>query len=191
MTQTLVAPRTPDTPAPLARHAQDSDLADILDVYAACRTSDPTYPAGVGGSQASDLAEWFLRKPLAACLVVEEPDGVIVGVAGLRAAAPPPSARGDRRLRWMESCRLAVHPDHRGGAASRALTSARMRAAFELGADKLWLRCLPGSPAHGLYLRVGWSFLSRGHIDVPGEASRPAVLLQRAVAPLPTYRVTA
>jgi GNAT superfamily N-acetyltransferase len=89
----------------------------------------------------------------------------------------------------MESCRLAVHPDHRGGAASRALTSARMRAAFELGADKLWLRCLPGSPAHGLYLRVGWSFLSRGHIDVPAEASRPAVLMQRAVAPLRPHRL--
>ncbi|MFC6238910.1 GNAT family N-acetyltransferase [Longivirga aurantiaca] len=183
LTQPLVAP------APLARPAQDSDLTAILDVYAACRASDPTYPAAVGSATTPDLAEWFFRKPLAACLVVENADRVIVGVAGLSAAAPPQSARGDRRVHWMESCRLAVHPEHRGGAASRALTSARMRAASDLGADRLWLRCLPGSPAHGLYLRVGWSFLSRGHIDVPGEASRPAVLLQRAVPAMPTYRV--
>lgn len=183
LTQELVAP------APLARPAEDSDLDAILGVYAACRASDPTYPAGAGTGAMPDLAEWFLRKPLAACLVVEGTDGAIVGVAGLRAAGPPPSARGDRRVHWMESCRLAVHPAHRGGAASRALTSARMRAASDLGADRLWLRCLPGSPAHGLYLRVGWSFLSRGHIDVPGETSRPAVLLQRAVPARPKYRV--
>lgn len=183
LTQELVAP------APLARPAQDSDLDAILAVYAACRASDPTYPAAVGTAATPDLAEWFFRKPLAACIVVEDPDGAIVGVAGLRAAGPPRSARGDRRVHWMESCRLAVHPEHRGGAASRALTSARMRAASDLGADRLWLRCLPGSPAHGLYLRVGWSFLSRGHIDVPGESSRPAVLLQRTFPTVSAYRV--
>jgi GNAT superfamily N-acetyltransferase len=190
MTHPMSSPGTPVLPTPLARSAQDSDLAAILDVYLACRATDPSYPAGAVGRSAADLTEWFFRKPLAACLVVEDADGVIVGVAGLRAAAPPPSTRGDRRVHWMESCRLAVHPDHRGGAASRALTSARMRAAHDLGADKVWLRCLPGSPAHGLYLRVGWSFLSRGHIDVPGEPSRPAVLLQRAVAHVPTHRVS-
>lgn len=186
-TQALDAPAA-STDRPIVREATDDDLPAILAVYAACRFADPTYPAGAGRGARADLSEWFFRKRLASCLVVETADAGIVGVAGLRAAAPPTSARIDRRQHWMESCRLAVHPGHRGGAASRALTAARMRAASELGADRLWLRCVPGSPAHGLYLRVGWSFLAAGRIEVPGAQPVPAVLLQRAVAHVPSQR---
>lgn len=186
--QRVADPSISRATAPVVRVATDDDLPGILGVYRACRLVDPTYPAGAGRSARADLAEWFFRKRLASCLVVESPTAEIVGVAGLRAAGPPTAARIDRRLHWMESCRLAVHPDHRGGAASRALTAARMRAASELGADRLWLRCVPGSPAHGLYLRVGWTFLAGGRIEVLGAEPIRAVLLQRPVTHVPAAR---
>ena len=55
---------------------------------------------------------WFRLKPLPACLVAEL-NGTVADVAGLRDAESGPGL-GEPGRRWLEACRLAVHPAYRG-----------------------------------------------------------------------------
>jgi GNAT superfamily N-acetyltransferase len=132
----------------------------------------PCYlPFLVPGDEPSVLA-WFRLKPLLACLVAEL-DGTVAGVAGLRDAEPGPGA-GEPGGRWLEACRLAVHPAYRGGAVTRDLVSARASRAVALGADRLWMRCVENSPSHRLALSHGWTWWARTEFEGPA-----AVLLAR------------
>lgn len=123
------------------------------------------------------VASWFPLKPLVSCLVAEQA-GTVTGVAGLRHAVPG-SCAGDSRGRWLEACRLAVHPLHRGGDLTHELIAARISSARDLGAVRLWLRCVEGSRAHQLYLANGWIWWARTEFE--GAAScQQAVLLARS-----------
>lgn len=110
------------------------------------------------------------------CLVAERA-GLVVGVAGLRDAAPGPGA-GEPGGRWLEACRLAVHPGHRGGAVTPDLISARLSRAASLGADRLWMRCVENSASHRLAVAHGWAWWARTEFEGPAAAQR-AILLAR------------
>jgi GNAT superfamily N-acetyltransferase len=163
-------------PLPVVRDADPGDTGPVLAVYSACIAADPGYlPFLVPGDEPSVLA-WFRLKPLLACLVAEL-DGTVVGVAGLRDAEPGPGA-GEPGGRWLEACRLAVHPAYRGGAVTRDLISARASRAVALGADRLWMRCVENSPSHRLALSHGWTWWARTEFEGPA-AVQQAVLLAR------------
>lgn len=95
---------------PLIRDADPGDIGAVLGVYSACIAADVGYLPFLEAGGTPAVLAWFLLKPLLACLVAEQ-DGLVVGVAGLRDAAPGPGA-GKPGGHWMEACRLAVHrPD--------------------------------------------------------------------------------
>ena len=159
---------------PVVRDADSGDTGPVLAVYSACIAADPGYlPFLVPGDEPSVLA-WFRLKPLLACLVAEL-DSTVVGVAGLRDAEPGPGA-GQPGGRWLEACRLAVHPAYRGGAVTRDLVSARASRAVALGADRLWMRCVENSTSHRLALSHGWTWWARTEFEGPA-AVQQAVLL--------------
>src|SRR5438046_1909470 len=98
----------------MVRDAGSGDIGPVLAVYSACIAADPEYlPFLAQGDEPAILA-WFRLKPLLACLVVKV-NGAVAGVAGLRDAEPGPGSGGPGG-RWLEACRLAVHPVQRGGA---------------------------------------------------------------------------
>ncbi len=160
----------------VVRDAGPADIGGMLGVYSACIAADPGYLPFLAADDATAVLGWFRLKPLVACLVAER-DGVIVGVAGLRDAGPGPGA-GEPGGRWLEACRLAVHPGHRGGALTRDLIGARAGRARSLGADRLWMRCVEGSLSHWLALSHGWSWWARTEFE-GAAASQRAILLAR------------
>lgn len=115
-------------------------------------------------------------KPLVTCLVAEAGD-LVVGVAGLRDAEPGPGA-GPPGGRWLEACRLAVHPDHRGGTVTSRLIAARVECAIGAGADRLWMRCVEDSRSHQLAMAHGWTWWARTSFDGPAAVQR-GILLSR------------
>jgi GNAT superfamily N-acetyltransferase len=117
-------------------------------------------------------------RPLLGRLVAEQ-DGLVVGVAGLRDADPGPGA-GMPGGRWLEACRLAVHPAHRGGAVTRDLITARASRAVSLGADRLWMRCVENSRSHQLAAAHGWTWWARTEFEGPAATQR-AILLTRTL----------
>jgi GNAT superfamily N-acetyltransferase len=156
------------------RDAGPVDIGGMLAVYSACIAADPDYLPFLAADDETAVLAWFGLKPLAARLVSER-DGVIVGVAGLRDSEPGPGA-GEPGGRWLEACRLAVHPGHRGGAVTRDLIGARERRARALGTDRLWMRCVEGSASHRLALSHGWSWWARTEFE-GAAASHRAILL--------------
>lgn len=163
----------------IVRDAELGDLRPVLSIYSACIAADPGYlPLLDAGDEPAILA-WFRLKPLAAFLVAER-DGLVAGVAGLRDAAPGPGA-GNPGGRWLEACRLAVHPGHRGGAVTRDLINARLARAVSLGADRLWMRCVEDSPSHRLAVTHGWAWWAGTEFEGPAAAQRAIVLTR----PLP------
>lgn len=113
---------------PLVRDADPGDIRPVLRVDSACIATDADYLPFLQAGDEPAVHAWFLLKPLLACLVAEQ-DRLVVGVAGLRDADPGPGA-GMPGGRWLEACRLAVHPAHRGGAVTRALIGAQASRAF-------------------------------------------------------------
>ena len=161
---------------PAVRDAAPGDIRPVLGVYSACIAADPGYlPFLEPGDEPAVLA-WFRLKPLVACLVAEQ-DGLVAGVAGLRDADPGPGA-GQPGGRWLEACRLAVHPAYRGGAVTRDLISARLSRAVSLGADRLWMRCVENSASHRLAVAHGWAWWGRTEFEGPAAVQR-AILLAR------------
>jgi GNAT superfamily N-acetyltransferase len=168
---------------PVVRDAGPDDITGMLRVYGACIAADPGYLPFLAPGDESGILAWFRLKPLLACLIAEE-GGLVAGVAGLRDSDPGPGA-GESGGRWLEACRLAVHPAHRGGAVTRNLVSARTSRAVALGADRLWMRCVEDSPSHLLALAHGWAWWARTEFEGPA-ASQRAILLAR---PLDDYGV--
>ena len=169
---------------PLIRDAGPGDIRAVLGVYSACIPADAGYlPFLEAGDDPAVLA-WFLLKPLLACLVAEQ-DGLVAGVAGLRDAEPGPGA-GTPGGRWLEVCRLAVHPTRRGGAVTRDLTGARASPSASLGADRLWMRCVENSPSHRLALSHGWTWWARTEFEGPA-ASQRGILLTRELNDRPEH----
>jgi GNAT superfamily N-acetyltransferase len=162
--------------APAIRDAEPCDLRPVLGVYSACIAADPCYLPFLAPGDEQAILAWFRLKPLAAWLVAEQA-GMVAGVAGLRDAAPGPGA-GQPGGRWLEACRLAVHPGHRGGAVTRDLISARLARAASLGADRLWMRCVENSASHQLAVAHGWSWWARTEFEGPAATQR-AILLAR------------
>ena len=128
------APGAQGWPLPVVRDADPGDTGPVLAVYRACIAADPGYLPFLAPGDESSVLAWFRLKPLLVCLVAEL-DGTVAGVAGLRDAEPGPGA-GEAGGRWLEACRLAVHPACRGGAVTRDLVSGRASRAVALGADR-------------------------------------------------------
>jgi GNAT superfamily N-acetyltransferase len=173
-----LAPRASTDPVPVVRDARSDDQQAILAVYSACIAFDADYLPFLQPDDLAAILGWFRLKPLLACLIAEH-DGVIVGVAGLRDAEPEPGA-GEPGGRWLEACRLAVHPAHRGGAVTRNLISARLSRAIAAGADGLWMRCVENSSSHLLAVSHGWAFWAHTEFEGPA-ASQSAILLSRSL----------
>lgn len=169
---------------PLIRDAGSRDIRAVLAVYSACVAADADYLPFLESGDESAVLSWFLLKPLLACLVVEQ-DGLVVGVAGLRDTDPGPGA-GVPGGRWLEACRLAVHPAYRGGAVTRDLISARVSRAVSLGADRLWMRCVENSRSHQLAVAHGWTWWARTKFEGPAATQR-AILLTRALNDHPAH----
>jgi len=165
------------------RDADPDDIRGLAAVYGACIAADPDYLPFLTADDEAAILTWFRLKPLVACLVAER-GGRGVGVAGLRDADPGPGA-GEPGGRWLEACRLAVHPAHRGGAVTRDLIGARESLAVALGAYRLWMRCVEDSPSHLRALSHGWSWWARTEFDGPA-ACQSAVLLTCRIARLET-----
>jgi GNAT superfamily N-acetyltransferase len=159
---------------PLIRDAGPGDMRAVLGVYSACIAADAGYLPFLQASDESAVLAWFRLKPLLACLVAEQ-HGLVAGVAGLRDAEPGPGA-GTTGGRWLEACRLAVHPAHRGGAVTRDLISARVSRAAALGADRLWMHCVENSRSHRLARAHGWTWWARTEFEGPAAKQR-AILL--------------
>lgn len=163
----------------VVRGARPGDIQAMMAVYSTCIAADPDYLPFLEPGDETGILEWFRLKPLLACLVVEQ-DGLVVGVAGLREADPGPGA-GDPGGRWLEACRLAVRPGCRGGPVTRHLIGARLSRAATLGADRLWMRCVEGSPSHRLATAHGWTWWARTQFDGPA-AIQSAILLARSLS---------
>jgi GNAT superfamily N-acetyltransferase len=162
----------------VVRVASPDDLTGILAVYSACIAADRDYLPFLAAGDDQAVLGWYRLKPLAACLVAAEGQ-VVAGVAGLRDTEPGPGA-GEAGGRWLEACRLAVHPGYRGTQLTRDLITARITCARKLGADRLWLRCVEGSPAQRLYEANGWTWWASTEFD--GQAAyQRAVLLARTL----------
>lgn len=159
---------------PVVRDASAGDIKSMLAVYSACIAADPDYLPFLAPGDEPTILAWFRLKPLLACLVAEL-NGTVVGIAGLRDAEPGPGV-GKPGGRWLEACRLAVHPAHRGGVATRNLIRARASRAVILGADRLWMRCVENSPSHLLALSHGWAWWARTEFEGSAACQR-AVLL--------------
>jgi hypothetical protein len=164
--------------SPVVRDASSDDIRPMLAVYSACIAADPEYLPFLAAGDERAIPAWFRLKPLLACLVVEV-NGAVAGVAGLRDAEPGAGAGGPGG-RWLEACRLTVHPAHRGGAATRDLIRGRASRAVALGADRLWMRCVENLPSHLLALSHGWAWWARTEYEGPAACQR-AVLLARPV----------
>jgi GNAT superfamily N-acetyltransferase len=162
----------------LIRDAGPGDIQAVLDVYRACIATDADYLPFLEAGNQSAILDWFLLKPLLVCLVAEQ-DGLVVGIAGLRDADPGPRAEMPGG-RWLEACRLAVHPAYRGGAVTRDLIDARMARAVSLGADRLWMRCVENSHSHRLAVAHGWVWWANTEFEGPAATQR-AVLLARTL----------
>lgn len=160
------------------RDVGPGDIRPMLAVYSACIAADPGYLPFLSPGDEPAILEWFRLKPLLACMVAER-DGLVVGVAGLRDAGPGPGA-GELTGRWLEACRLAVHPAARGGAVTRDLIGARISRAAALGADRLWMRCVEDSPSHRLAVAHGWTWWARTEFDGAAAVQR-AILLARPI----------
>jgi GNAT superfamily N-acetyltransferase len=171
------AVRPDDEGVLVVRRAVPGDLEQVLGLYRACVDADRDYLPFLAGQEPGAYLDWFRLKPLLLCLVAEQA-GTVSGVAGLRDADPGPGA-GYPGRRWLEACRLAVHPLDRGGDLTRQLVAARISSARELGASRLWLRCVAGSRAHRLYLANGWTWWARAEFE-GAAACQPAVLLARS-----------
>jgi GNAT superfamily N-acetyltransferase len=165
------------------RDAEPDDTREMAAVYSACIAADPGYLPFLAAGDEAAIQAWFRLKPLVACLVAER-GGRVVGVAGLRDASPGPGA-SEPGGRWLEACRLAVHPAHRGGAVTRDLIGALESRAAALGADRLWMRCVEDSASHLRTLAHGWSWWARTEFDGPA-AGQSAVLLACRIARLET-----
>lgn len=162
----------------VVRDASSGDIRPVLAVYSACMAADSGYLPFLAPGDEPSLLAWFRLKPLLACLVAEV-NGIVAGVAGLRDAEPGPGA-GDPGGRWLEACRLAVHPAYRGGAVTRDLIGARASRAVALGADRLWMRCVESSPSHLRALSHGWAWWARTEFEGAAACQR-AVLLACSV----------
>ena len=183
---TSAAPGARGGPLPVVRDAGQADTGPALAVYSACIAADPGYlPFLAPGDEAAILG-WFRLKPLLAFLIAEL-DGTVAGVAGLRDAEPGPGA-GQPGGRWLEACRLAVHPAHRGGAVTRDLIRTRACRAAALGADRLWMRCVENSPSHRLALSHGWTWWAAAEFEGPAPASGPSCWPARSVNGRPGVR---
>jgi GNAT superfamily N-acetyltransferase len=169
---------------PLIRDAGPGDIRAALGVYSACITADAGYLPFLEAGDEPTVLSWFLLRPLLACLVAEQ-DGLVAGVAGLRDAAPGPGA-GTPGGRWLEACRLAVHPAHRGGAVTRDLIAARLSRAVSLGADRLWMRCVEDPRSHRLAVANGWTWWARTEFEGPAATQR-AILLTRTLNNCPEH----
>ena len=174
-----VTPDSGDIDGLVVRDARPDDIRPMMAVYSACISDDPGYLPFLAPDDESGILDWFQLKPLLACLVAEQ-DGEIAGVAGLRNAEPGPGD-GEPGGRWLEACRLAVHPAHRGGTATRELIGARMSRAAALGADRLWMRCVENSASHRLAVAHGWTWWARTEFDGPA-AVQSAILLAHPIA---------
>jgi GNAT superfamily N-acetyltransferase len=150
----------------------------VLGVYSDCIAADAGYLPFLEAGDEPAVLSWFLLKPLLARLVAER-DGLVAGVAGLRDADPGPGA-GMPGGRWLEACRLAVHPAHRGGTVTRDVIGARVSRAVSLGADRLWMRCVENSRSHELAVAHGWNWWARTEFEGPATAQR-AILLTRTL----------
>ena len=164
---------------PLIRDAGPGDIRAVLGVYRACIATDDEYLPFLAAGDESAVLAWFRLKPLVACLAAER-NGLVVGVAGLRDADPGPGA-GMPGGRWLEACRLAVHPGYRGGAVTRDLIGARVSRAVSLGADRLWMRCVENSRSHRLAVAHGWTWWARTEFEGPAATQR-AILLARTLS---------
>ena len=160
----------------MIRDAGPADTRPVLGVYSACIAADTGYLPFLDAGDEQAILAWWRLKPLVACLVAER-GGQVVGVAGLREALPGPGT-GEPGGRWLEACRLAVHPAYRGGEVTRSLLSARASRAAELGADRLWMRCVESSTSHRLAVAHGWTWWARTEFDGPAAATgqRPILL---------------
>jgi GNAT superfamily N-acetyltransferase len=166
-----------------ARAARPDDLPHVLGMFARCLLADPLYLPFIDRADRGALHDWFILKDLHSSFVVVDRSAQVVGFAGLRNAAPDPVPEASSG-RWMEACRLGVDPAHRGTQAAKVLTAARFAHAQHLGLTDLWLRCVQESPAHALYLRLGWNHL--GVTSFAGEAAcQSAVTLSWALRPAP------
>jgi GNAT superfamily N-acetyltransferase len=172
------AVRTDDEGVLVVRSAVPGDLDQVLAVYRACVSADRDYLPFLAARDRNAYLAWYRLKPLVACLLAEQA-GMVAGVAGLRNAAPGAGA-GDPRGCWLEACRLAVHPLHRGGDVTRELIAARTSRARDLSAVRMWLRCVEGSRAHQLYLANGWTWWARTQFEGAASCQR-AVLLARSI----------
>ena len=141
----------------------------VLGVYSACIVGDAGYLPFLEAGDEPTILAWFRLKPLLACLVAEQ-DGL---VAGLRDAEPGPGA-GTPGGRWLEACRLAVHPAHRGGAVTRDLISGRVSRALPVLADRLWMRCVENSCSHRLARAHGWTWWHAPSSRDPPSNSAPS-----------------
>lgn len=173
------APGSRADQVPVVRDAISGDIEQVLDVYSACIAADPGYLPFLAPSDHPAILAWFRLKPLLACLVLEL-DRRVVGVAWLRDAEPG-SGAGEPGGRWLEACRLAVHPSHRGGAVTRNLVGARMSRAAALGADRMWMRCVEDSPSHRLAVSHGWTWWVRTEFDGPAAVQRAILLVRPAL----------
>ena len=161
---------------PLIRDAGPGDVRAVLGVYSACIAADAGYLPFLEARDERAVLAWFRLKPLAACLVAEQ-DGLVAGVAGLRDANPGPGS-GIPGGHWLEACRLAVHPAHRGGAVTRDLIRTRVSRAVSLGADRLWMRCVENSRSHRLALAHGWTWWARTEFEGPAATQRAILLIR-------------
>jgi ribosomal protein S18 acetylase RimI-like enzyme len=89
-------------------------------------------------------------------LVVEDPSGVLVAYAYLRATSEPPT--GVEGETAFEIVRFYVDAACQGRGVGAALMEACLRDAVERGADVVWLQVWKEAPwAVGFYHRMGFS----------------------------------
>ena len=129
------------------RRARPEDDAALALVDALTWTSAVS-PAGPRTGSVS----FFGESTTPADVLVAEREGDVVGYVLVRQAIPLPS-----HVHVLQVDGLAVHPEHQGRGAGRALVEAAVEEARSRGARKLSLRVLaPNTAAQRLYASCGF-----------------------------------
>ncbi len=151
-------------------------LVDCVAGGASVGFLDPLDPA-----EARAWWEGTLPDPRAMTWVGRNGDGRIVGTVRLVLAGLP-----NARHR-AEVSKLLVHRSARGRGAATALMSTVEYAARRLGRTTLLLDTETGSPAEGLYERLGWTRVGvvEDHARTPdGRLAPTTILTKRLAAPV-------
>ena len=139
------------------RPAESDDYAAIAELSVLAYADDGQLAEGVGGHYAARLRDVAGRAKDASLLVAVDADGTVLGSVAI--CLPGSPLAEINRPGELEFRMLAVHPDAQGRGVGRALATACVDRARELGSRAVVIctRDEVGKPAQAMYRSMGFT----------------------------------